>query len=363
MREISVAKPHPKATLAANAVQRLQFDASGVLLSWVGVEFRHCGRRLVEVHNIRLHDPTSGEPIPLDHPDLGGGWASHLEFAASPDRRFAAYEFDQDPAPMEPWLAEVVDLTKPVTQSVMLTMGTGLTGGFAFTADGKTLLAARNNWDGAAFAADLVRLETEAVTRPPTRFRTKINPFTGQPYRAPVRNVKWKTVVALPAGSGLASSLAVSADGRLAAVGTRLGWVAVIDLKKKAVVLHNEWWGRRVHDRWTLRVGFDPPGEWVAMIANGRLFANTVKSGGWKEWQTKTPLGYLHDFAYHPGGEFVAVVDANGVARFLDPQTGKVKREFRWKRGPLYSVAFSPDGLVCAAGGGRGRVVLWDVDT
>jgi hypothetical protein len=44
-------------------------------------------------------------------------------------------------------------------------------------------------------------------------------------------------------------------------------------------------------------------------------------------------------------------------ARYLS--TGAVVRTFRWKRGPLYAVAFSPDGLICAVGAGR---VVWDVD-
>jgi hypothetical protein len=41
-----------------------------------------------------------------------------------------------------------------------------------------------------------------------------------------------------------------------------------------------------------------------------------------------------------------------------------VRQSFKWakKPKPLYSVAFAPDGLTCAAGSENGKVILWDVD-
>ena len=59
-------------------------------------------------------------------------------------------------------------------------------------------------------------------------------------------------------------------------------------------------------------------------------------------------------------------------ATTLDVTTGKPSRElafiaenfamFDWSIGPVTSVAFSPDGLLCAAAGHGGKIVVWDVD-
>jgi hypothetical protein len=35
---------------------------------------------------------------------------------------------------------------------------------------------------------------------------------------------------------------------------------------------------------------------------------------------------------------------------------------FDWDMGRLRSVAFSPDGMLAAAGNDKGKIVVWDVD-
>jgi WD40 repeat protein len=65
--------------------------------------------------------------------------------------------------------------------------------------------------------------------------------------------------------------------------------------------------------------------------------------------------------AYHPSGEFLAAVGQNDVL-FLDARTFRVTQTYDWRIDRVHSVAFSPDGLLAAASGETGRVVVWDVD-
>jgi WD40 repeat protein len=362
VREIRVCQPRKSEKLAENALRRLQFTADGArLLAWVAWAWRVETVSHWHISDVYTHHLATGQTR-----RLGEGLTRYEPFqgdpAVSADSRFVVFEYE-DYIDERGCGAELIDLSKPDDFGASLMIGTAGTGGFAFAPDGSALFAALNTRHQNRHndsTAEVVRLPLAGFDRP-TRYRTTTNPFTGQPMQEPVYDTRWRPVMTLPGGEA-ATAISLSADGRLAAVGTHGGSLHVVDVKKKRVVVGNKWRGQKVRDRVAMRVGFHPGDEWVAMIANGRLFAHHLASGAGKVWQTKPALGYLHDFAYHPAGHTVAVVDAEGRARYLDPLTGAVKKEFRWKRGPLYSVAFSPDGLVCAAGAGGGRVVLWDVD-
>lgn len=70
----------------------------------------------------------------------------------------------------------------------------------------------------------------------------------------------------------------------------------------------------------------------------------------------------IQGLAFHPSGRFFATVANDGAVRFWDPATLKRMNSLDWKIGKLLSVAFSSDGMLAAAGGENGQVVLWDVD-
>jgi WD40 repeat protein len=66
--------------------------------------------------------------------------------------------------------------------------------------------------------------------------------------------------------------------------------------------------------------------------------------------------------AFHPSGRFLAATSNDATIKFYDTSTWKVARSFDWDIGRLRSVAFSPDGMLAAAGGDKGKIVVWDVD-
>jgi WD40 repeat protein len=233
-------------------------------------------------------------------------------------------------------------------------------GALIFTPDGKELFAVQNPDYGEA-ESEVVRLKMASLFKPPVRVEEQTNPLTGRTYQTPIHAVRWNPVMTLPGTERIATA-AISSDGRLLAVGGAEGVVHVADLKRKKTLASFPWEGRKPRDRAAVRVAFDPTAEWVAMLANGRLFARPLGAGN--GWQTKAALGYAHDFAFHPEGRVLCAVFADGRARFLDPLTGAVRQTFAWAKRPkpLYSVAFAPDGLTCAAGGENGLVVVWDVD-
>jgi WD40 repeat protein len=66
--------------------------------------------------------------------------------------------------------------------------------------------------------------------------------------------------------------------------------------------------------------------------------------------------------AFHPSGRFLAATSNDATVKLYDTATWKVARAFDWGVGRLRSVAFSPDGMLAAAGNDKGKIVVWDVD-
>jgi WD40 repeat protein len=79
-----------------------------------------------------------------------------------------------------------------------------------------------------------------------------------------------------------------------------------------------------------------------------------------RSWGERGELLSALDFA--PDGWLLLSGTQGGVCAVHDTAAGAQLRAFEWGIGPIYSVAFSPDGLTCAAGGEKGQVVVWDVD-
>jgi WD40 repeat protein len=66
--------------------------------------------------------------------------------------------------------------------------------------------------------------------------------------------------------------------------------------------------------------------------------------------------------AITPDGRFLATVGDDKIVRLWDTETWQERIALDWKIGKLRTVAFSPDGMLAAVGGSRGKIVIWDVD-
>lgn len=344
-----------------SAVRRLQFVAGGAELAvWVGEPGFGGGTIALHVRSL-----ATGAAVTLDD-ELWDG----MEPVLSPDGRFLVFENHYHGSH-----TYVEDLTRRSEDGFYLPAIPGAPlglGEVVFAPDGSELLAVRHlsQLRGQQFTRDLARFPLEPYRNPPFRYEQKLNPLNNRVMRVALYDEEWQATmvwhdgVPLPSG-WYAHSAAVSADGQFVAVGDDAGSVLVVELARGEVTasFRRAWpvtvsrTARAAH-----RIAFVPGAEWVVSLANGRLFADPFGPG--KAWKTDPKQVPVNDFAVHPTGRFVCAVGADGRARYLDPHTGSVMQTFKWTRGKqqLHSVSIAPDGLTCAAGGEKGRVVLWDVD-
>ena len=79
-----------------------------------------------------------------------------------------------------------------------------------------------------------------------------------------------------------------------------------------------------------------------------------------RTWQT--PMRAPTALAFSPDGNLLLVGSFQGACALHSASEYRERTAYNWGIGSIYSVAFSPDGLTCAAGGENGQVVVWDVD-
>lgn len=228
--------------------------------------------------------------------------------------------------------------------------------GITFSPDGRWLFVAEE-W-GASTA--ISRADIQKLFAKPMLKESIINRFTGKPLRA-VEPTICTRLTTLPDGIEV-SVLGVSPDNRFAAVGTCLGDTHLIRVRGgETLGVLNRKQRKRTADVAVRRIAFSPSGKQLGVVVDGGLRVWDVKTTELL-WDADDDKAQVLDLAYHPAGNVVAVARTDGAAVFLDALSGKVLHRYAWKVGQLNSVAFSPDGLTCAAGGEKGQVVVWDVD-
>ncbi|AMV28843.1 WD domain, G-beta repeat [Gemmata sp. SH-PL17] len=358
MRELQVYPPAKRKPI--EVVRRLEFRANGAeLVASCGLETVIKDGRTGFTNKLHVYDCVAGSARELftDWLFYESSGERTPDPVISPNRELIAFEhFGYDDTSI---FFEELAVTEADSRFYpsLLSCPHGA-GGLVFTRDGAELIAVRNLVVHGRFVPDVVRFTIASLFNV-LGTEEKINPLNGKPYQARIYDVRWQESLTLPPGERLVTA-SLSADDRLLAAGGAEGVLHVADLEQKKVLASFPWEGRKLRDRSAVRVEFSPDAKWVVMLANGRLFARPLSEG--KAWQTKSTLGYAHDFAFHPAGRTLCAVFADGRARVLDALTGNVLQSLQWSKKPLYSVAFAPDGLTCAVGGQNGRVVVWDID-
>ena len=165
------------------------------------------------------------------------------------------------------------------------------------------------------------------------------------------------------------TTLGVSPDGGRLAGGRRNGTLTVWGVKgRKELMTATAAKQTRFMRYQAHRPTFSPNGALIAALAERRKAEQigfdvgvwSVKDGtklkGPKEKES------VNGIAFSPDGQTLLTARAGGTVGVWDVATWKLRREYAWKVGKLYSVAFAPDGLTCAAGGEKGRVVVGDVE-
>lgn len=107
-----------------------------------------------------------------------------------------------------------------------------------------------------------------------------------------------------------------------------------------------------------------PDGKWFAQLMGESVWVLDLRSA---EVRTEchvqnTGVKHFTGLAFHPSGRFLAATSNDATVKLYDTSNWSLATTYTWDVGRMRSVAFSPDGLLAAAGSDTGRVVVWDVE-
>jgi WD40 repeat protein len=112
------------------------------------------------------------------------------------------------------------------------------------------------------------------------------------------------------------------------------------------------------------RPRISPDGRYLAVLGYSSMYLYDLPAlGKPRQIKASTNFGDFRSLAFHPDGKTMAMIHGGPtLVKVYDLATLRLKDKYQWKVGQLDSVAYSPDGLLAAAGGREGKVVVWDVE-
>jgi WD40 repeat protein len=173
--------------------------------------------------------------------------------------------------------------------------------------------------------------------------------------------------LSLPRSAGKVPKVVVSPDGARLAVAVELPEVR--GKKRSAVHLYELATGKLVGELDAVMgdlpaLTWSPDGRYVAGVLGARLVVWSAEDGKTRGELEAGGTRLFRGPRFHPSGRFLAAGGANidGGVYCWNVGTWEELTGFRWPVGPVACVNFSPDGTLAAAGGERGRILVWDVD-
>jgi WD40 repeat protein len=213
--------------------------------------------------------------------------------------------------------------------ATLTTSETAYVGCLAYSGDGKHLLAGALRYPGRGADVEITRWDLAT--------------FRAEPCGTCHVSYRWRGSMSLALG-----------DRVLVAVGDRFGGVTVCSPGKRNVRVALP--GRRAF----AQVWFSPDARTLAILRDKTVRLWDVATRRVRaSWTEKRQINTL---AFAPGSGMLATGSRDGTVSFRDVATGKERASFDWRLGAIRAIAFSPDGMLAAAGSEGGQVVVWDVD-